>query len=318
MNDSTLSASRLALVLGGTGFIGSQLCAALRRAGWRVRAFGRRLPGEGGAAAVECDEFVQGDFAFREKVAQAVDGADTVFHLVSTTVPGTSAINPFYDVQTNIIPSIQLLELCVARKIRRVVFSSSGGTVYGPAQYLPIDEKHPTNPVSPYGVSKLAIEKYLGVYAATRGLGYAVLRFGNVYGPGHRARTGQGLVTALIERGLAGEPIEIWGDGTVARDYLYVDDAARALVAASAYVGVQRAFNAATGIGTSVNDLLISIERTIGRRLEVRRTPGRAFDVPANVLDASLAARELDWRPQVSLEDGLRRTANWLSEVIAR
>ena len=297
------------LVLGGAGFIGSHLAEALLQAGHRVRIFDRphldRLP-----AFLQRGEFevFTGDFLNPRALTPALEGSEIVFHLVSTTLPKTSNDNPVYDVESNVVGSLRLLELCREHGVRKVVFTSSGGTVYGVPRSVPISESHPTDPICSYGIHKLVIEKYLQLHHRIHGLDYCVVRPANLYGPRQRLDIAQGAVAVFLDRALRGKPIQIWGDGSVVRDYLYVGDAAEALVKAAAFEGEPRLFNIGSGAGTSLTQLIQEIERLLGRAVPVEYAAARSLDVPANVLDASLARRHLGWAPRTSLAEGLRRT----------
>jgi UDP-glucose 4-epimerase len=297
------------LVLGGAGFIGSHLAEALLQAGHRVRIFDRphldRLPG-----FLQRREFevFTGDFLNPRSLSPALEGSEIVFHLVSTTLPKTSNDNPMYDVESNVMGTLRLLELCRQQRVRKVVFASSGGTVYGVPRSVPIDESHPTDPTCSYGIHKLAIEKYLQLNHRLHGLDYCVVRPANLYGPRQRLDIAQGAVAVFLDRALRGQPIQVWGDGSVVRDYLYVGDAAEALVKAAAYQGEPKVFNLGSGVGTSLRQLIKEIEAVLGRALAVDYAAARALDVPANVLDASLAACHLGWTARTQLAEGLRRT----------
>lgn len=297
------------LVLGGAGFIGSHLAEALLQAGHRVRIFDRphldRLPGF--LQRRELEVFT-GDFLNPRALSPALEGSEIVFHLVSTTLPKTSNDNPVYDVESNVLGTLRLLELCRSQGVRKVVFTSSGGTVYGVPRSVPIDESHPTDPICSYGIHKLVIEKYLRLSHRVHGLDYCVVRPPNLYGPRQRLDVAQGAVAVFLDRALRGKPIQVWGDGSVVRDYLYVGDAAEALLKAAAFEGEPRLFNIGSGVGTSLTQLIKEIEALLGRPVPVEYAAARPLDVPANVLDASLARRHLGWAPRTSLAEGLRRT----------
>jgi UDP-glucose 4-epimerase len=301
-------------VLGGKGFIGSHLVDALRAAGHPVRVFDRAdavpLGGHGGAnTGVEwCD----GDFTAASDMARAVDGIHTCFHLISTTLPKSSNADPVFDVESNVAATVRFLEQAVRAGVKKVVFASSGGTVYGTPRAVPIDEEHPTNPISSYGITKLAVEKYLHLFQVLHGLSYAVLRPSNPFGERQRPQASQGAVAVFMGKVLRGEPVEIWGDGSVVRDYLYIGDLAAAFLAAAAYEGAARVFNIGSGRGHSLNEILDGIEQVTGRKAERRYLEARAFDVPTNVLSIARAKTHLKWAPTTSLLDGLERTARWM------
>ncbi|HZE59492.1 MAG TPA: NAD-dependent epimerase/dehydratase family protein [Burkholderiales bacterium] len=303
------------LVLGGAGFIGSHLAEALVREGHRVRVFDRphvdRLP-----LFARGFEVFTGDFLNPQALAPALEGAEVVFHLVSTTLPKNSNDNPAYDVESNVLGTLRLLELCRSSGVRKLVYVSSGGTVYGPPRSVPVREDHPTEPICSYGVHKLMVEKHLHLEHHLHGLDYCVLRPPNLYGPRQRLDTAQGAVAVFLDRALRGEPIEIWGDGSVVRDYVYVADAVDALLKAarlrSPSAGEPRVFNLSSGRGTSLKELVAAIEALLGHPVRVNYSAARALDVPVNVLDASAAARHLGWRASTPLAEGLRRTYEWL------
>jgi UDP-glucose 4-epimerase len=301
------------LVLGGAGFIGSHLAQALAREGERVRIFDRphvdRLPLFPSQRGYEVHT---GDFLNPQSLAPALRGAETVFHLISTTLPKTSNDNPFYDVETNVLGSLRLLNMCRECGVRKVIFVSSGGTVYGPPRSLPVAETHPTDPISSYGIQKLMIEKYMQLAHRLHGLEYCILRPANLYGPRQRLDTAQGAVAVFLDRALRGEPIQIWGDGAVVRDYVYIDDAVDAILRAARHQGEPRIFNVGSGSGVSLNQLVGAIGRMLGKPPKVEFGAPRALDVPANVLDAALARQHLGWSAATPLEVGLRRTCDWL------
>lgn len=300
-------------VFGGGGFIGSAIVDRLLAEGHAVRVFERpRVAPYREFQPHEALEWETGDLLSAHDVAQAIDGADQVIHLVSTTLPKSSNDDPAYDVSTNVIATLSLLDAMVAKGIGRIVYISSGGTVYGTPHYVPIDEKHPTDPEVSYGIVKLAIEKYLQLYQRMHGIRAIVLRVANPYGERQRVETAQGAVGVFLHRVLSGQAIDIWGDGSVMRDFIYVGDVADAFVRATAYEGAGTVFNIGSGVGTSLNDLVRAIGEATGAPVPCRYLPGRAIDVPVSVLDCSLAARELGWTPRVGLPEGLAKTVAWL------
>lgn len=301
------------VIFGGGGFIGSTIADRLLLDGHALRIFERpRVTPYRAFEASESLDWVTGDFGSLHDVQSALEGMDAVLHLVSTTLPKSSNDDPIYDVQSNLVATLQLLNAMVAQKVGRIVFISSGGTVYGRPQYLPIDERHPTEPQVSYGITKLAIEKYLLMYQQMHGIRATILRVANPFGERQRIETAQGAVGVFASRALLGQPIEIWGDGSVTRDYLHVSDVAEAFAAALRYTGAAAVFNIGSGTGTTLNALLAVIEQVLGRPLARDYRPGRPFDVPASVLDNGLAQRELGWRPAVALLPGVARTVEWM------
>ena len=297
------------VVLGGGGFIGMNLCRRLAASGHRVRAFGRRclFPGD-----LDGVEWFQGDFTDAGSVAAAIEGFDIVFHLIHATMPQPANLDMAADLQNNVVPSLALLDFCRRLAVKRVVFVSSGGTVYGCPQQIPTPETAPTTPICAYGISKLAIEKYLALYQYLHGLDYRVLRIANPFGPFQTGLKDQGVVAALIARGLSGRPIEIWGDGSVVRDFVFVDDVVDALrKAALADHGGEQIFNIGSGEGRSLREVIAAIENLLGTALRIEWQPGRAIDVPVSVVAIDRAREALDWAPTTSFEAGLEKTIEW-------
>ena len=304
------------IIFGGGGFIGSAIADKLLLDGHEIRIFERpRIEPYRKFEAHERVEWVTGDLLSIHDVSEAIGGADVVFHLVSSTLPKSSNDDPIYDVQTNLVGTLQMLNVMVAHKIPRIIFISSGGTVYGTPMYLPIDERHPTEPQVSYGITKLAIEKYLLMYERLHGIKSIILRVANPYGERQRMETAQGAVGVFIHRALNRMPIDIWGDGSVTRDYLYIGDVAEAFVKAVDYSGPASVFNVSSGAGTSLNQLIDLLEDVLGMTITRHYLPGRAFDVPVSVLDNRLAFQEMGWKPDIPFRDGLVRTSAWMKKV---
>lgn len=303
-------------ILGGFGFIGSALAARCIEAGHEVTVFSRTGSDQGRLTYL-ADRFryVAGDFSDIATVLPAILGSDIVVHLISSTVPGSSLNRPAYDVETNVIPSLNLFQACVEHHVGRVVFISSGGTVYGASSGQPSKEDDFCRPIVPYAVSKEMIEKYLAIFAHHHGLDYTVLRLSNPYGPKQLARAGQGVIAAWMERLKRGEGVEVWGDGNVVRDYIHIDDAVSGIILAMSEKASRRTFNVGSGVGYSLNQLHEIMERSLGLDIPVIYKPGRAADVPINILDISEIKQSLGWSPTISIEVGLRQTWAGLSNA---
>lgn len=307
------------IIFGGGGFIGSTVVDRLLVDDHEVKIFERsRVQPYRKFKETERLEWIAGDFSNTHDVKDAMQGCDAVIHLVSTTLPKGSNEDPVYDVQSNVVASVKMLNAMVAQDVRRIIFISSGGTVYGNPVYLPIDEQHPTNPLVSYGVTKLAIEKYLQIFDRMHGIKAITLRVANPYGERQRIETAQGVVGVFLHHALKGMPVDIWGDGSVTRDYVHVSDVAEAFVKALQYTGDENVFNIGSGAGTSLNQLLAMLEAALGRPVERRYLPARPFDVPVSVLSNVLAREELMWTPSTSLQAGVSRTAQWMARELAR
>jgi UDP-glucose 4-epimerase len=308
-------AGRTCLILGAGGFIGQALADRLVAEGASVRGYGRRSHLGDPNAQVNWEG---AEFSDDAALARAVDGCDYVFHLIGGNLPESANKDPAAVILTSVHRTIHLLELCRASGVRKVLFASSGGTVYGIPEIVPITETMATFPISAYGIAKLTIEKFLYLYEYLHGLNYVALRIANPFGPYQDPRKRQGIVAAAISRIQADKPVEIWGDGTVVRDFIYIDDVTSAFISAAGYDGPARIFNIGSGIGRSINDVVTSIGHAMGidKPQKIYRQ-GRSSDVPVNVLDISLARQELGWTPTSEWTTSLQATAGWLKTHLA-
>ncbi|MDD1607042.1 MAG: NAD-dependent epimerase/dehydratase family protein, partial [Methylococcaceae bacterium] len=266
----------------------------------------------------EAVEWMTGDILSNHDLNAAIEGMDVVLHLVSTTLPKSSNDDPIYDVQSNVVGTLQMLNAMVANKVQKIIFISSGGTVYGIPKYLPIDEQHPTDPLVSYGITKLMIEKYLRMFESLHGIQSIALRVANPYGERQRIETAQGAVGVFLHHALKDIPIEIWGDGSVTRDYIHISDVAEAFVKAVNYTGSHSVFNISSGQGISLNELIVLLENVLGKSIACRYLPARPFDVPVSVLCNQLAQEQLQWTPLTSMTNGLIRTAAWMESELAK
>jgi UDP-glucose 4-epimerase len=259
---------------------------------------------------------VQADCFDLESWRDVVGGVDVIVHLASSTVPATASEDPVQDAQTNLVGTLRLLQALRKQQTRpRLLFASSGGAVYGRPQSVPLSENHPTMPMGAYGATKLAIEHHLRIEEAQHGLPSRILRLSNPYGEWQQPHGVQGVIAVFAHRALHGQPIDVWGDGSVVRDFVYATDVGRAFVAAAHHEGQARIFNIGGGTGHSVNDIILVLERLLGRSVERRVFPARPFDPPVNVLDIRRAQKELRWTPQMDFEEGVAMSVQWLRTV---
>lgn len=295
-------------MLGGSGFVGTHLCNQLLLAGYKVRAFGRTA-----STALHPDiEFLQGDFSDAEQVKQALVSQDYVYHLIHGTTPPRVNFDIAGDLIRTIHPTISLLNQCAEANVRKVIFVSSGGTVYGDNGMVASRENDPTIPMNAYGAHKLLIENYLRVFSYSRQQDYLILRLSNPYGPLQPVAKGVGLIAAVIDAIKNGRAIDVYGDGETQRDYIYIGDAARAMESAIAYEGSHKIFNIGSGEGRSVNEIISLVEHAMGVKATRNSLPGRVFDVRKSILDISLVRNELDWHPNVDLKNGINITVSSL------
>ena len=298
-------ASARCLVTGGAGFIGSNLARSLLATGARVTVFdnlstGKRdhLPAADGLTVVE------GDLATYPGLAELVSEVDYVFHLAARVGNVRSIEDPVGDAATNVLGSVRLLHACRGSGVRKIVYSGSSAT-FGEAQHLPIDERHPQNPVSPYALSKLTAERYMTIAAALWGTPAVTLRYFNVYGLPMERNEYTGVISIYFERLAAGRPLAIYGDGEQYRDFVFVQDVVQANIRAALRGAVGGIYNVGTGVETTIRRLAETMMEVTGRRPEIQTFPARAGEVQRSVADISLARAELGFAPVFSLRAGL-------------
>ncbi|WP_298327819.1 NAD-dependent epimerase/dehydratase family protein [Asticcacaulis sp.] len=306
------------VVLGGTGFVGNGLVRALGEQGGHVRVVGRSFPRMAEAKSppfegVGLDLFNSSD----DDLRRVIDGCDVVYHLAWSSLPSSAEADVLADMETNVIFTLRLLNL-MEKTGGRLVFCSSGGTVYGHAAMDLIDETHPLQPINAYGAGKVCAETYCNLYRFTGRVDARVARLSNPYGAGQDKGRMQGALSRFVRLAVSGEQIEIWGDGEVVRDYIDIDDAARGMIALAQCntltEGAPAVFNIGSGRGTSLNRLLTKIEGELGRKLSVTRMPGRRIDVRSNVLNVDKARSILGWQATVELADGIRNLIATISK----
>lgn len=301
-------------IYGANGFIGRHLLRRFAALGWPVRAVSRRFDRELVDSLPGGVEFMEADLADPPAMAASLEGVDVVVQLVSTSSPASQNRHAGFDIQENVLPQVAFMQAAVDAGVGRYVFASSGGSVYGPQGVTPTPEHATTAPICSHGLTKLTIEHYLRMHAIVDDLDIVILRISNVFGPGQAFRKGQGLIPAMLNRVSQGLPVQVVGDGTTVRDYVFVDDVVEAFEAALNRTRAGGAFNVGSGQGRSVNDVVAALELEIGTSLERVNIPARRTDTPVSVLDVTAAQRALGWRPRTSFHEGLRRTvASWRS-----
>jgi UDP-glucose 4-epimerase len=307
------------LVTGGAGFIGSHVVDAYLAAGHEVAILDNFSTGQVGnvnpAAAVHRVDLR--DQPGVEKTVSAFRPELVNHHAAQSEVP-KSVADPAFDAQVNIVGALNLLKAGADHGVRKVIFSSTGGALYGEPDVVPADEDHPARPLSPYGTSKLAFEQYLGMFRRTFGLDYTVLRYANIYGPRQDFYAEEGRVIAIFaSRMLEGKPVTIDGTGEQSRDMLHVGDVATANLAALEN-GSAGTFHVSTGIPVSVNEMFRKLALLTDYRLEPAYGPARKGDVYRIALDNGRAREHLRWEPRVSLEEGLSVTVDYFRQAVAR
>ena len=295
------------ILIGGYGFLGSAYAAHAAAAGREVHQLGRRQSATAGPRDWHWDAAI-------ELAAQVKSRAPTIIDLAYATVPSTSFNDPVGDFTANLGAVNRHLEFARSVEARIYVYISSGGTVYGNAASLPLAEDAPTQPISPYGITKLASEHYV-MMQGRLGLPVTVARPSNIYGPGQVSRAGQGLVAAAFAAALGGRKLTLFGDGSQCREYLYIEDYCTALDALLEFGEVGETYNVGSGGGIRAAELIAIIASIVerdGYRLELAYAAPRLFDVDANVLDSSRIAAVAGWRAKTALADGLERIWRWM------
>lgn len=295
-------------MIGGNGFIGSHLVDHLLANGESVKVLDRNT--EPTNIDPTLVTYLSGDLLDTQIINEALRDVLLVYHLASTSTPKTSIEDPIADIHGNVLGTVNLLNEMRQVNVSRIVFVSSGGTVYGVPEHLPINESHPTNPISSYGITKLAIEKYIQMYGHNYGIQYCILRVANAYGPRQNPKNPQGAISVMLRQALNNQEFEIWGDGSVIRDYVYISDLIEAISKAS-YLNGNNLFNISTQRGVSIYQLVETCQKQ-GIAVRHRYEPPRTYDVPEVVLDISKAKKTLDWSPKVSLHEGIQHTYQYL------
>lgn len=305
------------VVTGGAGFIASHIVDAFIDRGHGVHIFDNFVTGQrhnlnGNAEIHEVDIAADRAAQLLERIKP-----DVLCHHAAQMDVRHSVADPGFDARVNILGFINLLEACKNTGVKKVIFASSGGAVYGDQDVFPAPEDHVTRPASPYGVSKCAGELYLSYYRQAFGLPYIALRYGNVYGPRQSAKGEAGVVAIFLSILLAGQTPTINGDGRQTRDYVYVGDVVAANVAAleSSFIG---AINIGTGVETDVVTIFQHLRDALGSATEAQHGPAKPGEQRRSCLDTRLAGKVLGWRAQVTLAEGLRRTASYYRETVSR
>jgi UDP-glucose 4-epimerase len=296
------------LVTGGAGFIGSHIVDALLEQGHKVAVVdnlstGSRENVNHGARFYNlniCDAQLA-DIFEQER-------PDMVNHQAAQTVVTQSLSDPAFDAQTNILGSLNVILNCISFKVKRVIYASSGGAIYGEPQYLPVDENHPVNPISPYGISKCTVEHYLRLYSLQGNLEYVALRYPNVYGPRQNPGGEAGVVAIFTRQMLNGEPVTIFGSGNKTRDYVHVSDVASANLLAMER-GRNEIYNISSGLETSDHQMFDTLAKLLCYQRQPVFTKERPGEIHRICLDATRASVGLGWQPRVSFGEGLKTTA---------
>lgn len=309
--------SKRVVILGGAGFIGSNLSYRLVKEGASVKIFTRAGRAIKNVSKILNDvELVYGDFMDEVALKKATADADYIIHLISTTFPGTSIDSGVYDIYSNLIPTIRLLEICKSSKGGRLIYASSGGTIYGEPKEQLITEDHPLNPKSMYGQSKKVIESYMNFFVKNSDVNIQTLRISNPFGPYQNPYGAQGVVATAFRCALNNSVFNVFGKGLTVRDYIFVDDVVEAMIS-SMKADKSHLVNISSGVGRSVLEVVESIQKISGREIKTKFIDQREGDVEVSILSNEKAAKVYNWRPKTNFEEGLLKTWQWISSEIS-
>lgn len=255
---------------------------------------------------------ITGDFNNERFLADALSDIDYVFHYISSTTPATAIANPVYDIESNVIPTVKLLQIAVKSGVKKIIFPSSGGTVYGDPERSPVNESFPINPQTPYAISKAAIERYLDFFYRNYGLDYLIIRYSNPYGERQNPYGTQGVIPIFLNKTKHGENPVIYGDGSMVRDYIYINDAIEATLLLLDAKTPYKIFNIGSGEGTSINDLIQKIEKITGKTISPEYRRNDDYATSKIILDITRISRTTGWQPKINLNEGIKRTWDWI------
>ncbi len=315
--DSSMSKYHNIVLLGAAGFIGTNLTFALAAdKSNRITVVSTDLSHcrsieDKGLENVKC---IESPLSSETSFAELTADQDAVYHLISTNVPTTSNQHISQELMSNVLLSSNLFDACAKNGVKKVVFFSSGGAVYGKESKCPLNENTPTNPITSYGIQKITIEKLLYLYNYMYGLDYRIIRLSNPYGPYQRPNGVLGAVTTFTYKALKHEPIEVYGDGSVVRDFIYIDDAIRGISNIVNGEEKHKTYNLGSGKGTSITEILTTISSSLSVKLDVRYTPGRRVDIPVNYLDISRYESSYGNLNPINLDEGIKKTAEFMVE----
>jgi UDP-glucose 4-epimerase len=303
------------VIFGGNGFIGSHLAEDLIANGYDVSIFDTFKNGMQNIENMKDEiKLIKGDFLNDKDLSVAMDDADYVFHFISTTTPAGSITNPIHDINSNVIGSVNLFQKALEKNVKKVIFPSSGGTIYGDTFGKPVDEDAPLNPTNPYAISKLAIEKYLEFFYQTYGMDYCILRYSNPYGERQNPYGNQGVIPIFLNKIKKREKPVIYGDGSSVRDYIYIDDAIKGTLSVIKSNSKFKIFNIGSGTGTSLNELIACMSSVTKTHVSPIYNESKGIYLSKIVLDISRISRETGWIPATSLPEGISKTWSWIRE----
>lgn len=304
------------LIFGGNGFIGSHLAEGLVQEGFSVKIFDTFKGGtENLTNILDKIELVRGNFFSESDVCGALQDVDYVFHYISTTNPATAVKDPVFDIQSNVIGSVKMFQSAQKVDVKKIFFSSSGGTIYGEPLSVPIKESAPTNPVNPYAISKLAIERYLEFFHQHYGMNYVIFRYSNPYGERQNPLGNQGVIPIFLNKIKNNHRPVIFGDGNSIRDYIYIKDAIDATLEVVKKDPKSSVYNVGNGKGTTLNELIRIMGEVTDKNVDPRYIPDSRNYISKVVLDIEKISHETGWAPITGIDAGIRKTWEWIENI---
>lgn len=300
------------LILGASGFIGSHLTNKLmENKKNELTLFDRKINKYNNLDKINV---IEGNFSATYDFNELVRGQDVVFHLISTSLPNSEK-KISIEIEENVISTLALLDACVEENVKKIIFISSGGTIYGESEGKPFKETDTTNPICSYGIQKLMIEKYLYLYNHKYGLDYSIIRLANPYGPGQNASGTVGAITVFLDRVIKNDTITIYGDGGSIRDYIYIEDAIKGIINIANYNSEQKIFNLGSGLAVSLKEIIDKIESITKTEIKINFLPKRINDLEYSVLDISNYSKNFPEHIFISLENGIREMYYYLKKL---
>lgn len=305
------------LVVGGNGFIGSHLSERLLREGYEVAVLDRFKSGVNNLWEISGQiEIFRGSYLDQELLRTAMKGMDYVFHYASSTTPATSIADPVYEIESNLLGSVRLLQIARDEGVKKVIFPSSGGTIYGEPKRLPVREEDCALPSNPYAISKWAVERYLHHFHELYGLDYLILRYSNPYGERQSPYGMQGVIPIFLNRIKHNQRPVIYGDGSMVRDYIYITDIIDATSILFERVIKDKVFNVGSGIGVSLNEIIKTMYSILGEEIRpIYEINSSRTYVTSIVLDIAKIETKTGWKPSTSIEEGIRKTWIWIKRL---
>jgi UDP-glucose 4-epimerase len=295
------------LVIGGTGFIGSHLVDALVNENHSIYVFGRHKPKYENSNV----KYIYGDFNDISPLKLVLEKIEIIYHLLSTTVPTSANLNPKFDIESNLLNTVNFLEKLEFLNVQKIIYISSGGTVYGNSKLQPINENHSLNPLGSYGIVKVAIENYIKYFSDKFKIPYLILRPSNPYGPRQNYEGKQGVISSFLYNAINNKDLNVWGDGTNIRDYIYISDLVDFIIKSS-FSKNTGTFNVGSGKGESIIDIINEVEQVTHSKQLINFIKTKNMAVNKIVLDISKSKKTFNWKPKVLLFEGISLHYDWI------